>query len=97
MAAASQILGQRSHSRAVSSRNTSSLARSGNMVSPVSAPFMGPKTTKGMRRPHPLRKPWLTGRMSRLLAFNLNLEFLFENVRGAGRRSGVLVLLPALF
>src|SRR5271157_6630562 len=36
--------------------------------------------------------------MSRLLAFNLISNFfVFENVRGACRRSGVLVLLPALF
>src|SRR5271165_6483394 len=41
---------------------------------------------------------WLAGRMSRLLAFNLiSKNFVFENVRGACRRSGVLVLLPALF
>ncbi len=41
IAAASQILGQRSQSRGVSSRNTSSLARSGNMKSPVSGRSRG--------------------------------------------------------
>ena len=48
------------------------------MIAPAAPPRKGPKTTKGTRRPHPLRKLRLTGRMERALAFYSHLEASLE-------------------
>src|ERR1700733_1741866 len=55
--------------------------------------------TKGTRRPHPLCKLELTGRLRRLFGLLSHLEIsdLSRTSAGACRRSGVLVLLPSLF
>src|SRR5271166_7177055 len=84
IAAASDARGQRSHSLAVSNRNTSSLARSGNIKAPAERPDWGPKRRRrrGDRIPFVSCSAYRTD--ERTLAFQSHLEAFWFRERPRG-------------